>query len=50
MTAILATQEAELRKIMVVQSQSGPIVHETLSQKRKKVLHKKGWSGSRCRP
>jgi hypothetical protein len=36
--AILATQEAEIRKI-VVQSQSGQIVHKTLSRK---TLHKKG--------
>jgi hypothetical protein len=35
---ILATQEAEIRKIMV-QSQPGQIVHETLSRK---TLHKKG--------
>jgi hypothetical protein len=32
---ILATQEAEIRRI-VVQSQPGQIVHETLSQKKKK--------------
>jgi hypothetical protein len=32
MPVILATQEAEIRRIMV-QSQSGQIVYETLSQK-----------------
>jgi hypothetical protein len=32
MPVILATQEAEIRRIMV-QSQLGQIVHETLSQK-----------------
>jgi hypothetical protein len=32
MSVILATQEAEMRRI-VVQSQPGQIVHETLSQK-----------------
>jgi hypothetical protein len=47
---ILATQEAENRRISV-QSQPGQIVHETLSQKKKKKITKKGWwSGSRCRP
>jgi hypothetical protein len=53
---ILATQEAEIRRIMV-HSQTGQVVHETLSQKKKnkKQIHhfkkkKKGWrSGSRCR-
>jgi hypothetical protein len=48
MPAILATQEAEIRKI-VVQGQPGQIVHETLSQKI--PFTKKGWwSGSRYRP
>jgi hypothetical protein len=43
----LATQEAEVRRI-VVKSQPGEIVLETLSQK---SLHKRGWwSGPRCRP
>jgi hypothetical protein len=46
---ILATQKAEIRRIMV-QSQPRQIVHETLSQK-KKPHHKKGWwSGPQCRP
>jgi hypothetical protein len=36
---ILATQEAEIRRKMVVQSQPRQIVHETLSQK--KNHHKK---------
>jgi hypothetical protein len=45
---ILATQEAEIRRI-VVQSQSGQIVWENLSQKN--PSQKKGWwSGSICRP
>jgi hypothetical protein len=45
---ILATQEAEIRGI-AVRSQSGQIVHETLSWK--KPITKKGWwSGSRRRP
>jgi hypothetical protein len=48
MPVILATQEAGIRKI-VVQSQPGQIVHETLSQK-KKITKKVWWSGSRCRP
>jgi hypothetical protein len=38
MPVILATQEAEIRRI-AFQSQSGQIVHETLSQK---TLHQKG--------
>jgi hypothetical protein len=33
MSVILATQEAEIRRI-TVQSQPGQIVHETLSQKK----------------
>jgi hypothetical protein len=44
---ILATQMTEIRRI-VVQSQPGQIIHETLS--RKKPFTKKGWwSGSMCR-
>jgi hypothetical protein len=39
MSVILATQEAEIRRI-VVQSQPGQIVSETLSQK--KTITKKG--------
>jgi hypothetical protein len=39
MPGILATQEAEIRRI-TVQSQPGKIVYETLSQKKKN--HKKG--------
>jgi hypothetical protein len=47
MPVILATQEAEMRRI-VVHSQPREIVHETLSRK---YLTKKGWwSSSRCRP
>jgi hypothetical protein len=47
---ILATQETEIRRI-TVRSQPGQIVYETLSQKKKKTITKKGWwSGSRCRP
>jgi hypothetical protein len=38
MPVFLATQEAEIRRISV-QSQPGPIVRKTLSQK---TLHKKG--------
>jgi hypothetical protein len=41
MPVILATQEAEIRRI-VVQSQPGKIVCETLSQKKKKNINKKG--------
>jgi hypothetical protein len=37
MPVVLATQEAEIRRIMV-RSQSGQIVHETLSRK---THHKK---------
>jgi hypothetical protein len=48
MPVIPATQEAEIRRIMV-HSQPGEIVHETLALK--KSITKKGWwSGSRCRP
>jgi plasmid maintenance system antidote protein VapI len=39
MPVILATQEAQIRRI-VVQSQPGQILRETLTQK--KTLHKKG--------
>jgi hypothetical protein len=46
---LVATQEAEIRRI-VVRSQPGEIVRETLSQKKKKKITEKGWwSGSRCR-
>jgi hypothetical protein len=43
MPIILASQEAEIRRI-VVQDQPGQIVHETLSQKKKKkkTHHRKG--------
>jgi hypothetical protein len=48
MTVILASQEAEIRRI-VVQSQLEQIVLKILSWK--KTITKKGWwSGSRCRP
>jgi hypothetical protein len=48
MPVILATQEVEIRRI-VVQSQPGQIVGETLSLE--KPITKNGWcSGSRCRP
>jgi hypothetical protein len=40
MSVVLATQEAEIRRI-TVQSQPGQIVHETLFQKKKKPNHKK---------
>jgi hypothetical protein len=47
MPVILATQEAEIRRIEV-SSQPGQIVCETIS--RKKSITKKGWwSGLRCR-
>jgi hypothetical protein len=42
MPIILATWEAEIRRI-VVQSQTGEIACETLSQKKKKATQKKGW-------
>jgi hypothetical protein len=45
---ILASQEAEIRRIMV-QSQPGQIVHKTLSQ-RKNITKKCWWGGSRGRP
>jgi hypothetical protein len=38
MLVILATQEAEIKRIMV-QSQPGHILRETLSQKKKKKTH-----------
>jgi hypothetical protein len=47
MLVILATQEAEIKRIMV-QSQPGHILRETLSQKRP-ITEKGWWSGSRCR-
>jgi hypothetical protein len=40
MPVILATQEAEIRKI-VVESQPGQIVHKILPEKKK--ITKKGW-------
>jgi hypothetical protein len=46
MLAILATQEAEIRRIMV-RSQPGEIVHKTLSLKH--PLQER-WSGLRWRP
>jgi hypothetical protein len=45
MPAILATQEAEIRKIEL-QSQPGQIVHETLSQKYPTTTTKCWWNGS----
>jgi hypothetical protein len=42
MSVIPSTQEAENRRIKV-QSQPGQIVHETLSQKKKKKFTKQGW-------
>jgi hypothetical protein len=48
MTVILATQEAEIRRIMV-QSQSRQIVPQAPISK--KPFRKKGWcSGLKCRP
>jgi hypothetical protein len=48
MSIILATQETEIRRIMV-QNQPWKIVHDTLAQK--KFLTKKGWwCGSRYKP
>jgi hypothetical protein len=41
MPVILATQEAEIRSIMV-RSQSGQVVRKTLYQKKKKKKTKKG--------
>jgi hypothetical protein len=49
MPVILATQEAEIRKI-AVPSQTGQVVRETISQKEKPITRKGWWSGSRCRP
>jgi hypothetical protein len=47
---ILATQEAEVRRISI-QSQPRQIVHETLSPPPPKKSQKKGWwNGSRYRP
>jgi hypothetical protein len=46
MPVILATQEAELRRI-AVQSHPGQTVHETLSQK---ANNKKDLDDSKCRP
>jgi hypothetical protein len=47
MLVILATQEAEIRRI-TVQGQPRQIVCETLSQK-EQITKKGWWSGSRCR-
>jgi hypothetical protein len=41
MPGILATQEAEIRRI-TVQSQPRQRVHETISEKKKKPITKKG--------
>jgi hypothetical protein len=38
---ILATQEAKIRRI-AVRNQPGQVVHDTLSQKKKKTQRKKG--------
>jgi hypothetical protein len=46
---ILATQVAEIRRI-AVQSQTGQIVHETLSREKKKSQKKGWWNVSRYRP
>jgi hypothetical protein len=47
---ILATQEAEIRRIEV-QSQPGKIIHENPILKKIHHTQKKVWqSGSRCRP
>jgi hypothetical protein len=51
---ILATQEAEIRKI-IVQTQPRQVIFKTLSQKKKKKrptthTNKGWWSGLRCRP
>jgi hypothetical protein len=48
MPVILATQEAEIRRIMV-ESQPQEIVCETLISKNPNTK-KDWWSGSRCRP
>jgi hypothetical protein len=40
---ILATQEAEIRRILV-RSQPGQIVHKTLSQKKKKKKQEKNFT------
>jgi hypothetical protein len=49
-SVILATQEAEIRRIMV-RSQQGQILLKTKSQKKKKkITSKSWWSGSRYRP
>jgi hypothetical protein len=45
---ILATQEVEIRRIMVG-SQPRQIVLKTLSRK-KSITEKGWWSGSKCRP
>jgi hypothetical protein len=41
-SVVLATQEAEIRRISV-QSQPRQIVYKTLSGKKKKTITKKGW-------
>jgi hypothetical protein len=48
MPSILATQEAEIRKIEV-QSQAKKTVCETLSGKKPIIQKKDWWSGSRCK-
>jgi hypothetical protein len=48
MPVILATQEAEIRRIMP-QSQPGQIVPETLSRKTP-FTKKNWWCSSKCRP
>jgi hypothetical protein len=45
---ILATQEAEIRMI-ILRSQPGQTVHETLSLKKKSFAKKDWGSGSKCR-
>jgi hypothetical protein len=49
MSVILATQEAEIRKILV-RNQPGQTVHETLSQKYLTHTKKGWWSGSSIGP
>jgi hypothetical protein len=50
MSVILTTEDTEIRSI-VVRSQPGKIVHDTLLKKKEKPFPKKGWwNGSRRRP